>query len=196
VPLVASMSEQGDRPEEPSGTSRPDGPSDIVPDVYDALKRIAARYVRRERDGTPNPSDIVHEAYLKLAKGRPREYADRLHFTAIAARAMRQVLVDRARARQSAKRGGDPLRVRLSDDLVVVGPGEDVLALHRALERLEAEDAPAAQVVVYRFFGGLTEVEIGALMSRSERWVRDQWTFARAWLRRELAGGQYGSGSG
>jgi len=165
-------------------------PAAILPEVYDALRRIAARYVRRERRSTPNPSDIVHEAYLKLASGRERTYADRLHFTAIAARAMRQVLVDRARARQAAKRGGDPLRVTLSPELAVDGPSEDVLALHLALERLEAIDAAAAQVVVYRFFGGLTEVEVATLSGRSERWVRDQWTFARAWLRRTMDGTQ------
>jgi RNA polymerase sigma factor (TIGR02999 family) len=182
--------------EEPSDGERSREPAEMLPEVYDALRRIAARYVRRERHATPNPSDIVHEAYLKLAGGKAREYADRLHFTAIAARAMRQVLVDRARARLTAKRGGDPLRVRLGEDLRVDGPSEDVLALHLALEKLEREDAPAAQVVVYRFFGGLTEVEIGSLLSRSERWVRDQWTFARAWLRREMADRQKGSGIG
>jgi hypothetical protein len=95
-----------------------------------------------------------------------------VHFLAVAARAMRQVLVDRARARASAKRGGDPLRVTRVDELAEPAPGEDVLALHAALEALEAEDADAAQVVVYRFFGGLTEVETGELMNRSERWVR------------------------
>ena len=195
MPIATPMSDDGIQAGPPNG-GRDGDPAAILPEVYEALRRIAARYVSRERHSTPNPSDIVHEAYLKLAGGRPREYADRLHFTAIAARAMRQVLVDRARARHSAKRGRDPLRVKLSEDLAVDGPSEDVLALHRALEKLEQEDAAAAQVVVYRFFGGLTEIEVGAIMSRSERWVRDQWTFARAWLRREMDGGQKGSGTG
>jgi RNA polymerase sigma factor (TIGR02999 family) len=164
----------------------PGDPAVILPEVYDALHRIAAQYMRHERSRTPSPSDIVHEAYLKLAAGRERAYADRLHFIAIAARAMRQVLVDRARARLAAKRGGDAKRVELPDELAMDGPSEDVLALHRALEKLEAEDAGAAQVVIYRFFGGLTEVEIASLTSRSERWVRGKWAEAREWLRREM----------
>lgn len=102
--------------------------------------------------------------------------------------------MDRARAHASAKRGGGAIRVTLGDEHAGVMPGEDVLALHAALQALEAEDANAAQVVVYRYFGGLTEVEIGAVMGRSERWVRGQWSFARAWLRREMTdGGQKGS---
>jgi RNA polymerase sigma factor (TIGR02999 family) len=171
-------------------------PAAMRPEVYAELRLLASRYMRRERRKTLNPTDLVHEAYLKLAAGRPREYADRVHFLALAARAMRQVLVDRARARSSAKRGGGELRMTIADDVAANSPSEDVLTLHSALERLEQEDAPAAQVVTYRFFGGLTEVEIGQVMSRSERWVRGQWSFARAWLRRELDADQKGPESG
>jgi RNA polymerase sigma factor (TIGR02999 family) len=166
------------------------------PEVYDQLRALATRYMRRERRRTLNPTDLVHEAYLKLAAGRPREYADRVHFLALAARAMRQVLVDRARSRASAKRGGGELRMTIAEDVAVDGPSEDVLTLHSALVRLEHEDAEAAQVVTYRFFGGLTEVEIGQVMDRSERWVRGQWAFARAWLRKAMDDDQKGSGSG
>jgi RNA polymerase sigma factor (TIGR02999 family) len=168
----------------------------MLPEVYEALRRLATAYMRRERRKTLNPTDLVHEAFLKLAAGKPRDYADRVHFVALAARAMRQVLVDRARARASAKRGGGALRMTVARDVAVDGPSEDVLTLHRALEKLEAGDPEAAQVVVYRFFGGLTEVEIGAVMDRSERWVRGQWAFARAWLRREMDADQKGSGVG
>ncbi len=176
------MSTEDDR----SGqAARPD-PLALDSALYDTLRGLAERAMRRERHRTLHPTDLVHEAWLKLASGRAREYADRVHFLAVAARAMRQVLVDRARARASAKRGGDPLRVTRVDELAEHEPGEDVLALHAALEALEAEDPDAAQVVVYRFFGGLTEIETGALMNRSERWVRGQWAFARAWLRRAM----------
>jgi len=160
--------------------------SAALPALYETLRVIATRAMRRERNRTLNPTDLVHEAWLKLASGRPREYNDRLHFTALAARAMRQVLVDRARARGAARRGGGALRVTLHEDVAEPTFPLDVLALHAALQALEAEDADAAHVVVYRFFGGLTEPEVGAVMGRSERWVRGQWAFARAWLRRRL----------
>jgi len=172
-----------DEPRE--GAKRPD-PMSLDPALYETLHAIAERAMRSERHRTLHPTDLVHEAWLKLASGRSRAYADRVHFLAVASRAMRQVLVDRARARATAKRGGDPLRVTRVDELADAEPGEDVLALHAALAALEAEDADAAQVVVYRFFGGMTEVETGELMGRSERWVRMQWAYARAWLRRTM----------
>jgi len=173
----------------PAGERAPFDPAAGMPEVYELLRHLAEQYMRRERSKTLDPTGLVHEAYLKLAAGRPRDYADRVHFLAVAARAMRQILVDRARARGSAKRGGGALRVTLHASLAMDGPSEDVLALHRAIEKLSADDPDAAQVVVYRFFGGLTELEIGSVMERSERWVRDQWVFARAWLQRELATG-------
>jgi RNA polymerase sigma factor (TIGR02999 family) len=183
------MSDEKPETGRPAGDRVPFDPAAGMPEVYELLRQCAEQYMRRERSKTLNPTGLVHEAYLKLAAGQPREYADRVHFLAVAARAMRQVLVDRARARTSAKRGGGALRVTLHADLAMDGPSEDVLALHRAIDKLSAEDPEGAQVVVYRFFGGLTEVEIGTVMERSERWVRDQWVFARAWLQRELASG-------
>ena len=118
----------------------------MLPGVYETLRRIAAHYMRRERSRTLRPTDLVHEAWLKLASGREREYADRVHFTALAARAMRQVLVDRARARASAKRGGGAIRVTLGDEHAGVTPGEDVLALHAALQALAADVVERADV--------------------------------------------------
>lgn len=178
-------------PESPGARRRSTAPRAnlaMPAEIYSQLRELAARYMRRERRKTLNPNDLVHEAYLKLALGKARTVADRVHMMALVARAMRQVLVDRARARATAKRGAGALRVRLTADLMVDGPSEDVLILHRVLERLEQQDEDAARVVEYRFFGGLTEAEIGEVMDRSERWVRDQWAFARAWLRREMAG--------
>ena len=176
-------------PPETGERRNPLDPAQLLPEVYDVLRALAEQYMRRERSKTLDPTGLVHEAYLKLAGGRGRDYADRVHFLAVAARAMRQILVDRARARGAQRRGGDALRVTLHANVAVDGPSEDVLALHGAIERLEERDPDAAQVVVYRFFGGLTEVEVAAVMDRSERWVRDQWVFARAWLQRSLAGG-------
>jgi RNA polymerase sigma factor (TIGR02999 family) len=177
-------------------TSDPFDPSATMPEIYGMLRGMAGRYMRTERSHTLNPTDLVHEAWLKLASGREREYADRVHFIAIAARAMRQVLVDRARSRATARRGGGRLRVTLHEGIPSGPPDEDVLVLHEALQALEAVDADAATVVVYRFFGGLTEVEVGVVMSRSERWVREQWAFARAWLKRAIREDQKGSSTG
>lgn len=156
----------------------------LLPIVYEELRAVAGRQLGRERpDHTLHATALVHETYVKLAGGGV-DAVDRAHFLAIAARAMRQVLVDHARRRMAAKRGGDWAVTTLSDghNAVEFRP-EEMLALDRALERLEPRQR---QVVEYRFFAGMEEAEIGEVLEVSERTVRRDWVKARAWLYREL----------
>ena len=156
--------------------------------LYKELRAQAARWLRREAPGhTLRPTELVHEVFLRLEGDPLLTVAGRAHFLAIAGKVMRRVLVDHARRRDALKRGGGRIRITLDENLAW---GDDhaieILALHEALKLLAEKDADAAQVVEHRFFGGLTEVQVGEVMDRSERWVRDQWAFARAWLRRAL----------
>jgi len=174
--------------------------SDLMPLVYDELRRIAAGYVRGERPGqTIQATALVNEAFVRLAGERARHFNSRTHFLAIAALSMRQILVQRARARDAIKRGGGPKRVTLDDANVadaVAGfsrpaPDDiDVLALDEALSRLAALDADLAKVVELRYFGGLTVEEVADVMSTSPATVKRQWALARAWLKRALEGGK------
>lgn len=162
----------------------------LLPVVYQELRRLAAAYLRRERPGgTLQPTALVHEAYLRLAKDAPGRWQNRAHFCAIAAHSMRQILIDRARARQAAKRGGERQRVTLDDGVAATsGRGIDLLALDEALERLAALDPVQARIVELRFFGGLTIEETATAMSISPATVKRHWTVASAWLARELGG--------
>ncbi len=161
----------------------------LLPDVYEELRSLAAHYLRRERpDHTLQPTALVHEAFLKLSRQSKLDVNDRTHFLAIAAGAMRQVLVDHARTHLAQKRGGGWQRITVDESIAVSASGiEDLLALDDTLSRLAAVDTVAARIVEMRFFAGLTEVEIAEALGMSERWVRGQWAFARAWLRREMA---------
>jgi RNA polymerase sigma-70 factor (ECF subfamily) len=153
--------------------------------LYRDLRDVAARQLRREGGNrTLMATALVHEAYLKLAAGGAVPAEDRVHFLAIAARAMRQVLVDHARKRRSSKRGGDWVRTTLSGhaDAMELDP-LDVLALDRALEELEPRQR---QVVELRFFGGLEEVEVAEVLGVSDRTVRREWVKARARLYRRI----------
>lgn len=153
--------------------------------VYDELKGVAQRQLRRERwDHTLHATALVHEAYVKLAGQQRFDVQDRAHFLAIAARAMRQILVDYARRRSADKRGGGWARTTLSvgDASFEMRP-EEILALDSALEEL---DERQRQVVEYRFFGGMEESEIAEVLGVSERTVRRDWVKARAWLYRTL----------
>jgi RNA polymerase sigma factor (TIGR02999 family) len=187
----------------------------MLPIVYDELKSIAEQVFRRERgDHTLQPTAVVHEALLKLARGRPLSYRDRAHFFAVASQAMRQVLVDYARARVASKRGGGATRVELGERADPAGPANaaipanpatqasagalgvvDVLAVHEALNRLAARDADQARLVELRFFGGLSTDEIALVLKVSEATVKRNWRLARAFLSRDL-GGPVGSGAG
>ena len=163
---------------------------ELMPLVYDELRRIAARYISRERPGqTLQATALVNEAYVRLAAERPREFANKTHFLAIAALSMRQILVQRARARKAAKRGGAPHRITLDDrniDQAHLPADVDVLALDEALSKLAALDREQAQIVELRYFGGLTVEETADVLGSSPATVKRHWAMARAWLKQAL----------
>jgi RNA polymerase sigma factor (TIGR02999 family) len=156
--------------------------------VYDELREMARRQLRHEREGhTLNPTALVHEAYLKLVGGAGA-FEDRSHFLAVAARAMRQVLIDHARARHAKKRSGSKVRVAFDEERVHGGHDESMLiALDDALTALSDLSPRLARVVEFRYFAGLTENEIASALDLSVRTVQRDWRKARAWLSRELA---------
>jgi len=162
----------------------------VFPLIYDELQRIARAQLGRERGGhTLQATALVNEAYLKLVQGPPTGAADRGHFLGIAARAMRQVLVDHARAWAAAKRGGGTAPATLNEELAgVASDPSELLALDQALDRLDALDPRLRQVVELRYFAGLQDDEIGEVLGVTRRTVQRDWTKARAWLHRALAG--------
>jgi len=154
--------------------------------VYGELRRLAHR-VRAGRAGaTLSTTVLVHEAYIKLRPTGNAEWKERAHFFAVAARAMRQVLVDAARRRAADKRGGGVAVVTLGDEVAQAARPDDLLALDEALDRLGALDARQLQVVEFRFFAGLTAAETAAQLGVSVTTVEREWRAARAWLSREL----------
>lgn len=157
--------------------------------VYPELRRLASAYMRRERaDHTLQPTALVHEAYLKLIDQTLIDWKDRAHFLGIAARAMRQILVDHARRRGAAKRGGGWRRITLEEHNEPGVEAEvEVLALHDALERFAEVDPRAARGVEMRIFGGLNVTEIAEVLDVSKRTVDTDWSVARMWLARELS---------
>lgn len=161
---------------------------ELMPLIYEELRRIARGYLRRERNNhTLQPTALVHEAFLRLVDQRHIDWQGRAHFFGIAARLMRQILVNHAEARRAAKRGGSAERVSLSDlDREAVETDVDLVALHRALDELERLDPPQSRIVELRYFGGLTVEEIAEVMGISPATVKREWKMARAWLRREL----------
>ena len=163
--------------------------STLMPVVYDELRRLARHYLARERaPQTIQATALVHEAYLKLAGDKKQAWQGRTHFHAIAAIAMRRILVERARARAASKRGGSHVRVTLDDALVADDgkPGE-LLALDSALTRLTEVAPQRARIVELRFFGGLTIEETAEALDISPASVKRGWTVARAWLQREMS---------
>lgn len=163
----------------------------LVADVYAELRRIADSYVRRERAASVQATELVHEAYLRLAKDKSRPWRDRTHFVAIAAISMRRLLVERARARAAAKRGGPRVQVTLDERLLVggdEGAAVDLVALDRALNGLAELDAQQARIVELRFFGGLSVEETADALSISPATVKRDWTVAKAWLLRAIQG--------
>lgn len=160
----------------------------LLPLLHGELHRAAERLLRRERPGhTLQPTELVHEAWLRIADGKVPDYASRQHFLAVAARAMRHVLVDHARRRLAGKRGGGALAVTLPGEFASPAPPEQVIALDEALERLGVLSERLRQVVEYRFFAGLEEQEIATLLGVTTRTVQRDWARARAWLHQELA---------
>jgi RNA polymerase sigma factor (TIGR02999 family) len=163
---------------------------DLMPLVEDELHRLARHYMRGERPGhTLQPTALVNEAYLRLVGVTRIRWQNRGHFLAVAARAMRHILVDLARARGYQKRGGGMPVVPLDGvDVADASPGPDVVALHDALDALAAFDARKSQVVELRYFGGLTIEETAEVLGISPETVMRDWRFAKAWLLRQLAG--------
>ncbi len=164
---------------------------ELLPLVYDQLRRLAADYMRREGPGhTLQATALVHDAYLRLVDRSRVTWRGRTHFFAVSARVMRRLLIDHARGRERAKRGGGWQRVALDEILTPAEPGLDrdqLLSLDAALEKLAGLDQRQARIVELRFFAGLRSSEIAALLGISERTVDRAWHFARAWLRRQLA---------
>ena len=161
----------------------------LFADVYAELRALAARYLQPERKNhTLQPTALVHEAYFKLVDQTRVDWRGKTHFLAIAAQAMRRILVDHARRRGAAKRGGNWHRIALDDNRVIESNrDEDVLALEDALTKLAKLDPRQAQMIELRFFGGLSIAEVAKVMGISKRSVEREWTMVRAWLRRELS---------
>ena len=162
--------------------------NELTPIVYDELRRLAKTYMRGQRPGhTLQTTALVNEAYLRLIDSSRIDWQDRTHFFAMAARLMRRILVDFARARNSLKRGGDMQKVSFEEALAVpLEPETDLVALDDALKKLAELNPRQSQVVELRYFGGLSEEEIAATLEISVRTVRRDWSVARAWLYREL----------
>ncbi len=160
----------------------------LIPALYGELRRLARGLVATSGGATLPPTALVHELWIKLRQGRPASARDRHHFLSIAARAMRQVLVDLVRERQAAKRGGGVVHETLDPHLPIALPdGTDLLALDQALARLAAEDELAAQVVELRCFAGLTIEETAAVQGRHPSAVNRDFAFASAYLKAMLA---------
>jgi RNA polymerase sigma factor (TIGR02999 family) len=159
--------------------------------VYDELRLIAHRYMSNERNGhTLQTTALVNEAFLRLVNFRQIEWQDRTHFFSVAATLMRRVLVDFARARNYQKRGGGAQQESLSEADVLLRQEwhnlEDILAVHEAVEQLAQADERCAKVVEMRFFGGLTNEEIAEVLGVTDRTVKNDWRYAKMWLRRAL----------
>lgn len=157
--------------------------------LYGELRHIAGALLSRERPGgTLQATALVHEVYLKMVDQSRTNWQGRAHFCAIAARVMRRILIDHARARGAARRGGSGKRVDIEDALVVSRDRlDDVLLVNGMLERLEKLDPRQAQILELRFFGGLTVPEVAEAMKLSTRTIEAEWTMTRAWLRREFS---------
>jgi RNA polymerase sigma factor (TIGR02999 family) len=161
---------------------------DLMPLVHRELKRIARNFMRRQKVGhTLQTTALVNEAFVRLVDSDKVNWQDRSHFFAIAAQLMRRVLVDAARRKLSAKRGGERIQVTLAEDVRSTETDQvDVIAIDDALDRLAKMNPRQCRIVELRYFGGLTEDEIAGALNISERTVRRDWNLARAWLYREL----------
>jgi RNA polymerase sigma factor (TIGR02999 family) len=162
--------------------------NDLFPLVYDALHRTAHQRMARERAGhTFSTTDLVHEAYLKMVRLDRIQWQGRAHFLALAAQAMRHILVDHALKRNADKRGGGAGRVELDEETAgTQAAGSELLALNRALQRLETADARQSRVVECRLFAGMSVEETAEALEVSPASVKRDWSLARAWLNREL----------
>ena len=162
----------------------PEAAEKLVAIVYDELRRLAAHYLRDERpDHTLQPTALVNEMFVRLFQSEPVEWQSRAHFFAVAAQQLRRILVNHARDRSAAKRGGKQVRIELSEQAGVShGREQDLLDLDDALTRLERIDPRSARVIELRFFAGLTESEIAEALGISLSSMKRDWSFGRAWL--------------
>ena len=162
---------------------------ELLPIVYDELHRQAARYLRRERVGhTLQTTALINEAYLRLVDQRNVRWQNRAHFFGIASQLMRRILVDHARTKRRAKRGGSDVRVSLAVATLETKQRDlDVIALDQALEKLASIDEKQARIVELRFFSGLTVEETAEVLSISPATVKREWSMAKAWLHREIS---------
>ena len=160
----------------------------LMPLVYEELRRMARNYMRRQPSGhTFQTTDLIHEAYLKIAGGEQRNWQSRSHFFGVAAKAMRHILVDYARSKNNQKRGGWQERVTLKENMRVTNQSsEDIVALDDALNRLATLDDRKVRVVEMKFFAGLHVAEIADVLKVSPETVKRDWSFAQTWLLREL----------
>ena len=161
-----------------------------MPLVYDELRRIARRFMRRQSAGhTFQTTELIHEAYLKLARSEEQNWQNRAHFFGVAAQAMRHILVDYARSKHSRKRGGWQEKVTLDDSFAVSSNDSDTMVqLDEAMRELATLDQRKARVVELKYFGGLTNEEIAEVLKISPETVKRDWRFSRTWLLRELSG--------
>jgi len=189
ITRILSAIEQGD----------PSAAEELLPLVYDELRRLAAQKLAQEKPGqTLQATALVHEAYLRLVASPGRQSGEsqphwdsRRHFFAAAAEAMRRILVESARRKKRLRHGGGRHQVELAEDhLVIESPEEDLLAVEEALEQLAAVDQEAAELVKLRYFAGLTTEQAGELLGLSERTAYRTWSFARAWLYRRVHQGE------
>lgn len=170
------------------GEGDPAAPEQLLPVVYEDLRRLAAAYFANERsDHTLQPTALVHEAYMRLVNWENVSWQNRAHFFALAAKVMRKVLIDHARRRNARKRGA-AATIRLEEAVSFSGPRDlDLVRLEEALTAIEKIDPRQAKIVELRFFGGLSIPETAGYLGISETTVRRDWTFAKAWFQRELS---------
>jgi RNA polymerase sigma factor (TIGR02999 family) len=161
---------------------------DLLPMVYDELRRLAAARMKREAAGhTLQPTALVHEAWLRLVNEEDRSWPNRAYFFAAAAEAMRRILVEHARRKGRLKHGGGQQRLNVADlNLAEAAPDEKILLINEALEYLEAEHPQQARIVVLKYFSGLSNKEVAQALGMSERSVDRHWVFAKAWLYRKI----------
>ena len=173
------------------GQGDSDAAARLLPVVYEELRALAGSYFRRQPDNhTLQPTALVHEAYLKMINQTAAHWNDRAHFFAVAAKAMRQILVNHAHARNAEKRGGGKTRIVLNEELAPNNERDfDPIALDEALKKLSALDERKASVVELRFFSGLSMDEVCHVLNVSKTTVEADWRLARAWLSKELSGG-------
>src|SRR4051812_30769011 len=174
------------RPEEAPIEKQP--AADLLPDVYAELRRLAATLSGRLKPGqTLQATALVHEAYLRLVRGRDPGWEGRRHFFGAAARAMREILIEQARRKDALKHGGGSKRLEFGEGLALIAPpADDLLALDEAMQKLQAARPDLAEVVMLRYYTGLSFEEAAGVVGTSIRTVKRQWRFARAWLAREL----------